>query len=254
MGCRKALTWPPTNPVKSIGRFLLMSRSLFAILIMLCTAVPAAEAARFKRSMNRIEGRYIVMLNDDIPAADVDRLASVLARQHQGRVLGTMKHAMRGFGVQLTEAQARALMYHPFVAQVEEDAYGFVSHELKPSFDFASAMRMSRVASPRAENATACPRDGSGAYFVCNYAPTNDEFWFLDRIDNAGLLYGTKAYAYNSMGTGVRAYVVDSGVWFGHTDFDTRVEDGANMTVDPDVTDPVGGTNPVEPPEEEAPI
>lgn len=90
----------------------------------------------------------------------------------------------------------------------------------------------------------------SNGYFACTF--TNDDFWFLDRIDNAGSLYAVKAYAYNSMGTGVRAYVVDSGVWAGHSEFDTRVEAGANMTVDPDVNDPVGGGG--EPAEEEPPI
>ena len=227
-----------------------MIRTLAAALMLLWAAAPVAEAATYRRTNRPIPGRYIVMFNDHVQAADVDRVASALARQHGGRLLGTMKHAMRGFGVRLSEAQARALMFHPFVAQVEEDGYVSLSGKVaRPSFDFAAVRTAARAITPRTDSATACPWNTNG-YFACEYA--NDDFWFLDRIDNSGLLYGYKAYGYNSMGTGVRAYVVDSGVWFGHTEFDTRVEAGANMTIDPDVNDPVGGAG--EPDEEEPPI
>lgn len=160
-----------------------------------------------------------------------------------------MKHAMRGFGIALSEPQARALTFHPFIEQVEEDGYAFISAGAAPAFDFARTAR----GAIGATSATACPWVTTGSngvgYFACSYS--NDAFWWLDRLDNTGLIYGTKAYAYNSMGTGVRAYVVDSGVWYGHTEFDTRVTTGANMTVDPDVNDPVGDG---EPATEEPPI
>lgn len=185
------------------------------------------------------------MFNDHVSADKVDHLAEALTRQHGGKLLGTMKHAMRGFGVQLTEPQARALTLHPFVEQVEEDAYGFVSaSESAPaSFAFSTAGRVGTNSS------SACPWNTAG-YYLCSYG--DDGTWWLDRIDNTGLIYSTKAYAYNSMGSGVRVYVVDSGVWAGHTEFDTRVTAGANMTVDPDVNDPVGGSG--EPSTEEPPI
>lgn len=235
-----------------------MLRSLAVFTLLMCTAAPVANAATYRRTVQRIPGRYIVMFNDHVQAADVDRVAISIARQHGGKLLGTMKHAMRGFGIRLSEAQARALLFHPFVAQIEEDGYVTLSADTaRPAFDFRAVRRPespSRTLTPRADSATACPWNTNG-YFVCEYP--NDDFWFLDRIDNAGLLYAYKAYGYNSMGTGVRAYVVDSGVWFGHTEFDTRVEAGANMTVDPDVNDPAGGvdhTGAPEPDNEEPPI
>jgi hypothetical protein len=95
---------------------------------------------------------------------------------------------------------------------------------------------------------TSCPNSGAG-YFLCTYA--NDTLWHLDRIDNTGPLYGYKAYAYNSFGTGVRAYVVDFGVYAAHSEFEGRVEAGANMLMDPEIADPVG---PNDPPNEEPPI
>jgi subtilisin family serine protease len=45
--------------------------------------------------------------------------------------------------------------------------------------------------------------------------------WGLDRIDQHPLpLSGT--YTYNSTGTGVRAYIIDSGIYTGHSQFGTR--------------------------------
>ena len=133
-------------------------------------------------------------------------------------------------------------MFHPAVDQVEEDGYVYVSAPAEP-FDFASTLRASFK--PAVDSTTACPWN-TGGYYACMF--TDDTRWWLDRIDNSGLLYSVKAYAYNSMGTGVRAYVVDSGVWFGHNEFDTRVEAGANMTVDADVIDPVNAGEPQEEP------
>jgi hypothetical protein len=88
----------------------------------------------------------------------------------------------------------------------------------------------------------------AGGYYVCEY--NDDTYWVLDRLDNVGPLYGYKAYAYNTTGAGVRAYVVDSGVWYAHDELVGRVEDGANMTVDPDVyEEPDDPNHPDEEPE-----
>lgn len=81
-----------------------------------------------------------------------------------------------------------------------------------------------------------CPWYSAGGYFLCQYA--DDTFWGLDRIDNSGLIYSNKAYAFNYHGTNVRAYVLDYGIYASHTEFEGRVEPGANMLVDPDIADP----------------
>lgn len=85
---------------------------------------------------------------------------------------------------------------------------------------------------------------------MCTYSDTNVN-WFshLNRLDNQGYMNGTqRTYAYASTGADVRAYVVDTGVYGTHQEFDTRVEGGANMTVDADLAN--GQTRP----DEEQPI
>ncbi len=161
---------------------------------------------------------------------------------------------MKGFGAVMTEERARALSRHPFVKLVEED--GAVELADAPSrFDFASATPVSSSTAhrpPRLLPLTVpenCP--WSGSYFLCSYP--DDTFWHLDLLDNQGTINANHKYAFSTTGAGVRAYIVDTGVYGQHSEFydtngNSRVEIGANMTIDPDIGDAV------EPSDEEPPI
>lgn len=214
-------------------------RNMFTLAVLL-SIISFPAQAKYLRAANPLKNRYIVMLKADTPAEQVDGLAKALAHQHGGRVIATMKHAMRGFGAYIPEGQARALAMHPLVELVEEDESVQVSDMPAASFDFASSQ-------PRTPGTTANPflepeplanncAWQPGGYYACFYG--DDTYWHLDRLDNRGQIYGTKAYAYNTTGHGVRAYVIDTGVYGTHSEFDNRVEVGANMTVDPDIADP----------------
>ncbi len=219
-------------------------QTMLFVAVLLSIGVPAQ--AKYRRAGKPLPGRYIVMLKAGTPADQIDGLAKALAHQHKGRVIATMKHAMLGFGAYMPEAQARALARHPLVELVEEDEVVELSDTPLQSFDFATlhGQAPEKTGNPfllesLANNCAWQP----GGYYACFYG--DDTYWHLDRLDNQGQIYGTKAYAYNTTGYGVRAYVIDTGVYGTHSEFDGRVETGANMTVDPDIADaPLPGEEP----------
>lgn len=107
------------------------------------------------------------------------------------------------FVAQMTPGQAMALSYHPEVAVVEENA--IISSD---------SMTTSGLLTP--DNPAAA---------------TQPSRWGLDRIDQASPTAPRtdNTYTYCASGTGVRIYIMDTGVYPGHPDFGGRV--------DPDSTD-----------------
>jgi serine protease len=79
---------------------------------------------QFLKSDRAIPGEYIVVLKEK-PAPGLTAMSSVaasLVQQHGGKVQETYQHALRGFVLLGTEAQARALAHNPNVAYVQENA------------------------------------------------------------------------------------------------------------------------------------
>jgi Tol biopolymer transport system component len=104
---------------------------LFKVLsLILCTLVlvpqlalgqEAHANARFRKHDGAIHDNYIVVFNESVPPARVSALAAQLAQAHRGTVGFTYESALRGFSVQMSEAQAMALSHNPHVAFVEQD-------------------------------------------------------------------------------------------------------------------------------------
>jgi subtilisin family serine protease len=130
----------------------------------------------------------VILRRDAQPDRDVDVEAQELASRHGGEVVGTWRHALRGFVAQMSESQASAMAAHPGVAWIEEDG------EVHADTTQAGAP------------------------------------WDLDRIDQPGRpLDGT--YAYTADGSGVNAYIIDSGIRTTHSQFGGRAS-GAFTAVD----------------------
>ncbi|HEX8181734.1 MAG TPA: S8 family serine peptidase, partial [Pyrinomonadaceae bacterium] len=68
-----------------------------------------------------IPGHYIVVFKASVAARAVEDTAAQMARTHHGFVNFTYTHALRGFAVELNEAEALALSRNPLVAYIEED-------------------------------------------------------------------------------------------------------------------------------------
>jgi subtilisin family serine protease len=141
-----------------------------------------------------IEGQYIVVFNPGV--ANGPALAAQLAQQQGGEVLQTYRHALQGFAARLPAPAVEALRRNPNVAFVEQDA--------------AVTLDETRI-EPAAGQAGAT--------------------WGLDRIDQT-----TRAldglYRYRYTGSGVHAFVIDTGIRPDHVEFAGRLLPGATAVAD----------------------
>jgi subtilisin family serine protease len=157
-------------------------------------------------SADIIEGHYIVVLSKQ-PAAQsaaaeaaLESVTAALSRRAGASVNHLYRHALTGFAAELTDEQVDELRRDPRVLAIEQDGYIYLNS------------------------------DGTAQEY-----PT----WGLDRIDQREPLLD-RAYAYHSTGTGVTAYILDSGIYFSHSDFGGRASLGHDFIVEhyPDYADP----------------
>ena len=150
---------------------------------------PGAEIAAV------IPGRYIVVFKDDAPAAAVD--------------------------VAIAEAEAAAS------AESLDAAGGRQTLELH--YRYESAL-LGFAASMPASSLQALQKNPNVAFIEPDQVITlsttqSPATWGLDRIDQSSLPL-SNSYTYNATGSGVTAYIVDTGILFGHTQFGGRASFG----------------------------
>jgi hypothetical protein len=102
-------------------KVLLLTFYLLALVPQPALAQESSTTGRIRRSNAAIPNSYIVIFKDSVPQGRVKGFAAQLARTHGGTIGFTYEHALRGFSVELSEAQALALSLNPQVAYVEED-------------------------------------------------------------------------------------------------------------------------------------
>jgi subtilisin family serine protease len=143
-----------------------------------------AETAKLRRTANKIENSYIVVLDDSIvgqrgPLSIAPYVAQEMVATHRGQLKHLYQHALNGFAVQMSPEDAENLSLDFRVKYVEED--GVVTADTTQS----------------------------------------NPPWGLDRIDQRNLPLSA-TYTYNWTGSGVRAYVIDTGIRTTHTQFGGR--------------------------------
>ena len=164
-------------------------------------AGPRGLQTKFFKRQNAIPNRYIVVLNDDVASNDsprevrlqrVTEIANSHALLHAGRVDYIYETAVKGYAIELpSEAAAVAISNRPEVQWVEED------------------YNLQALQTP--------------------VSPQSNPPWGLDVIDGSTFPLFTAPtfppgttngiYQFNGTGSGVNAYVIDSGINTAHAQF-----------------------------------
>ena len=143
------------------------------------------QDAKFRKVQKPIAGEYIVVLDDDTPAAQVRTAADRLVGPHGGGVKFIYDSALKGFSARLTESAAVAISQSPLVRFVEENGQARVTD--------------TQVNSPN-----------WGLDRIDQRPP-------VDPTPGA-----VRVYNYSRTGAGVAAYVLDTGIDMFHPDFGGR--------------------------------
>ena len=139
---------------------------------------------KVRKNAKKIPNNYIVVLDDKVVGERGENsiagyMADDMARLYQGKIKQVYKHALNGFSVEMSEAEAEAMSQDYRVLFVEED--GVMSADTTQS----------------------------------------NPPWGLDRIDQRNRPLSA-TYTYNWTGSGVRVYVIDTGIRTTHTQFGGR--------------------------------
>lgn len=72
------------------------------------------QPTKFKKAKKARPGEYIVVLQQGIADSEIEAIADSLTRSHGGNLMGpVLRHAIKGFGVRMSEGAAKLLADDP---------------------------------------------------------------------------------------------------------------------------------------------
>ena len=170
-----------------------MKNLILSLIVAFAITSPAFAGKYIPSNGIPVEDQYIVVLKDEMPSVQArEALLQNFATQHGGELIRTYVAALNGGVIRMNEAKAKALANHPFIGYIEQDS---VIQLIVPM--------------------GTTTQDPSPS-------------WGLDRIDQQSLPLNS-AYNYNNDGTGVNAYVIDTGIRISHSEFNGRATLGYDV-------------------------
>lgn len=186
----------------------------------------AHDSTESPQSGEVIPGQYIVVFKDDlVTSASVSAVAAEMVSAYNGNLLQTYEAALNGFAVYLpTEVITDAL-----TAYQQDSRVAFIEQDRVITLDpveLAEPMISEAITSEVSSSATD--------------ATQLNPPWGLDRIDQRSLPLNTR-YNYVSTGTGVRVYIIDTGIRISHSEFQGRATYGYDFVDGDPVADDCRG-------------
>jgi serine protease len=85
---------------------------------------PSPLTPKFRRTREPVKDHYIVVLRDDVDTAHITSIAEEVVSRYRGTIRYTYTGTLKGFAVNMSEAEAERLSRDPRVEYVIEDAVG----------------------------------------------------------------------------------------------------------------------------------
>ena len=142
-----------------------------------------------------IPDRYIVVFKSSVGNADNE--AANIMRGLQGKLHHTYKSALKGFSATLPAKALPGILKNPNVDYIEQD----------------QTVALNQTAQ------------------LPETITQNSATWGIDRIDQVSRPL-SQTYTYNYIGTGVTAFIIDTGINSDHAEFTGRIGSGANFAPD----------------------
>jgi subtilisin family serine protease len=170
--------------------------SLIYLLVLIFLSVSSKLAPLHKAQKDTIEDHYIVVFKKETPNDVFEKQIGVVQAM-VGDIGHVYKKALKGFSSKLTADQLTQIRKNPFVEYVEVD-------------------QIVKLVEQNVNNEQEQQR--------CEFEPSDS--WGQTRISQKQILLNGKYHATGTGGQGVTAYIVDTGVYVQHSDFQGRASFG----------------------------